>query len=261
MSPETDRPPAAAGARATSPSPTAPTATTANAGAPTGAARHARPTRAEWVRIAVFAVPYAVLFPTQLIHVLVPIGSADYAVIQDVLNTGILILVLAFFGRDFFSAFSYMRTRPIRKAAAILGLVVVAVVAQNLARAAVATQNSTGSESLRYFTEGMAGLVFSFIVALGGPLIEEVFFRHILIGKLSAYAPTWLVASVSCSLFTAMHCHQWQEIASYLPLALVLTLAYVCSGKNVAYSWLAHALNNSLIVGAVFLSHALGAGA
>ena len=34
----------------------------------------------------------------------------------------------------------------------------------------------------------------------------------------------------------------------YLPLSIVLTLVYVKSGKNVAYSWLFHALNNTIMV-------------
>ena len=261
MSAETDRPPAAAGARATSPSATAPTTATATAGASAGAVRHARPTRAEWVRIAVFAVPCGALFPTRLLQTLVPAGSEHFLLIQDAVNMGLLLLALAIFGRGFLSDFSYMRSRPVRKVAAILGLVILTFVAQNLAHAVVSTPNSFGADTLHYFTEGFGGLVFSFIIALAGPLIEEVFFRHILIGRLSAYAPTWLVAAISCLLFTLMHCHGWQEIPSYLPLALALTLAYVCSGKNLAYSWLVHALNNSIIVGLVVLSSAPATGA
>ena len=42
-------------------------------------------------------------------------------------------------------------------------------------------------------------------MTVGVPLVEEIFYRHILIGKLSAYAPTWLVASISAALFAYMH--------------------------------------------------------
>jgi len=89
-------------------------------------------------------------------------------------------------------------------------------------------------------------------VTVGVPLVEEMFYRHILIGKLSAYAPTWLVASISAALFAYMHSHQWQDFFSYLPLSIVLTLIYVKSGKNVAYSWLFHALNNTIMVALMF---------
>ena len=49
-----------------------------------------------------------------------------------------------------------------------------------------------------------------------------------------------------------MHSHQWQDFFSYLPLSIVLTLVYVKSGKNVAYSWLFHALNNTIMVALMF---------
>ena len=84
------------------------------------------------------------------------------------------------------------------------------------------------------------------------PLVEEIFYRHILIGKLSAYAPTWAVASTSVLLFAYMHCHQWQDMIAYLPISIVLTLVYVFSRKSVAYSWMFHALNNSIMVALIF---------
>ena len=34
----------------------------------------------------------------------------------------------------------------------------------------------------------------------------------------------------------------------YLPVGIILTLVYVKSGKNIAYSWMYHALNNSIMV-------------
>ena len=242
MSPTRDR---AASRPAHSPAAEEPAPPTSPASAPR---RTARPTRAEWARIAIFGIPCGALYPTQLLRTLAPVGSEHFLLIQDCVNIGLLVLALAIAGRVFLSDFSYLRTRPIRKVAALLGLFVLTMIAQNLANNALSTPSSFGDGSLHYFTEGFGGLVFSFIVALGGPLIEEVFFRHFLIGTLSAYAPTWLVASISAALFAYMHSHQWQDFFSYLPLSIVLTLVYVKSGKNVAYSWLFHALNNTIMV-------------
>ena len=84
------------------------------------------------------------------------------------------------------------------------------------------------------------------------PLVEEIFYRHILIGKLSPYAPTWLLGSISAFLFAYMHCHEWQDMTMYLPVGIILTLVYIKSGKNIAYSWMYHALNNSIMVAIVF---------
>ena len=107
-------------------------------------------------------------------------------------------------------------------------------------------------------SEGALSIVFSFFVAIGVPMIEEIFYRHILIGKLSAFAPTWLVASISAILFAYMHCYQWQDLLAYLPISIALTLIYVKSGKNIAYSWAFHALNNSIMVGLIFLLQSIG---
>lgn len=209
-----------------------------------------RPTRADWVRIAIFGIPYAAFFlvgPTWLFP-----ESWSLTAINLAIDTVLLIVVLAFFAREFFPAFSYLRTRPIRKIALLFGLWLVVVIVQGSIRFALYGSNppiATNQQGvINALFDGTLGLAFSFFVTVGVPVIEEIFFRHILIGKLSVYAPTWLVASISAVLFAYMHSHQWQDFFSYLPLSIILTLVYVKSGKNIAYSWLFHALNNTIMV-------------
>lgn len=210
-----------------------------------------RPTRAEWVRIAIFGIPYAVFFLVGVPTWIFP-ASWSLTAINIGLDTILLIMALAFFGREFFPAFSYLRTRPVRKIALLFGLWFLVTAIQAVARIALYGHNQPIAENqqqvMNALNDGTLGLVFTFFVGIGVPVIEEIFFRHILIGKLSAYAPTWLVASISAALFAYMHSHQWQDFFSYLPLSIVLTLVYVKSGKNVAYSWLFHALNNSIML-------------
>ena len=43
----------------------------------------------------------------------------------------------------------------------------------------------------------------------------------------------------------------------YLPVGIILTLVYVKSGKNIAYSWMYHTLNNSIMVAIVFFAPTL----
>lgn len=211
----------------------------------------ARPTRAEWVRIAIFGIPYAVFFLVGVPTWIFP-ASWSLTAINIGLDTILLIMALAFFGREFFPAFSYLRTRPVRKIALLFGLWFLVTAIQAVARIALYGHNQPIAENqqqvMNALNDGTLGLVFTFFVGIGVPVIEEIFFRHILIGKLSAYAPTWLVASISAALFAYMHSHQWQDFFMYLPLSIVLTLVYVKSGKNVAYSWAFHALNNSIML-------------
>ena len=210
-----------------------------------------RPTRAEWVRIAIFGIPYAVFFLVGVPTWIFP-ASWSLTAINIGLDTILLIMALAFFGREFFPAFTYLRTRPVRKIAILFGLWFLVTAIQAASRIALYGHNQPIAENqqqvMNALNDGALGIIFTFFVGIGVPVIEEIFFRHILIGKLSAYAPTWLVASISAALFAYMHSHQWQDFLMYLPLSIVLTLVYVKSGKNVAYSWLFHALNNSIML-------------
>lgn len=215
----------------------------------------ARPTRAEWLRIAIFGIPYAAFFLVGVPTSLFP-ASWNLTAINLAIDTVLLIVVLAFFAREFFPAFTYLRTHPIRKIAILFGLWFLVVIVQAATRIALYGIKPPIAENqqqvINAIFDGGTGLVFCFFVAIGVPMVEEIFYRHILIGKLSAYAPTWLVASISAALFAYMHSHQWQDFFTYLPISIVLTLVYVMSGKNVAYSWLFHALNNSIMVGLMF---------
>ena len=210
-----------------------------------------RPTRAEWVRIAIFGIPYAAFFLVGVPTSLFP-ASWSLTAINLAIDTVLLIVVLAFFAREFFPAFSYLRTRPFLKILLLFGLWILVVIVQAVTRIALYGLNPPIADNqqavINAIFDGGTGLVFCFFVAIGVPMVEEIFYRHILIGKLSTYAPTWLVASISAALFAYMHCHQWQDFFTYLPLSIVLTLVYVMSGKNVGYSWLFHALNNTIMV-------------
>ena len=225
------------------------TTNTAPASSPT------RPTRADWVRISIFGIPYAAFFLVGVPTWIFP-ASWSLTAINLAIDTVLLIVVLAFFTREFFPAFSYLRTRPFLKILLLFGLWFLVVIIQATTRIALYGLNPPVAENqqqvINALNDGTLGLAFSFFVTVGVPLVEEIFYRHILIGKLSAYAPTWLVASISAALFAYMHSHQWQDFFSYLPLSIVLTLIYVKSGKNVAYSWLFHALNNTIMVALMF---------
>ena len=211
-----------------------------------------RPTRADWVRIAIFGIPYAAFFLLGAVPMFLFPESWNLTAINLAVDTVFLIIVLALFSREFFPAFSYLRTRPFLKILLLFGLWILVVIVQAATRIALYGGNPPVAENqqqvINALNDGTLGLAFSFFVTVGVPLVEEMFYRHILIGKLSAYAPTWLVASISAALFAYMHSHQWQDFFSYLPLSIVLTLVYVKSGKNVAYSWLFHALNNTIMV-------------
>ena len=220
-----------------------------------------RPTRADWVRIAAFGIPYASFFLLDIIPTSIFPESWNATLVNVILDSIFLVMALAFFGREVLSAFSYLRRRPVRKIALLFGLWFLATMVQGAIRLSIygpnppVAQNQQGVVSA--LSDGALGLTFAFFVAIGMPLVEEIFYRHILIGKLSPYAPTWLLGAISAFLFAYMHCHEWQDMTMYLPVGIILTLVYVKSGKNIAYSWMYHALNNSIMVAIVFFAPTL----
>lgn len=220
-----------------------------------------RPTRADWVRIAAFGIPYASFFLLDIIPTSIFPESWNATLVNVILDSIFLVLALAFFGREVLSTFSYLHRRPVRKIALLFGLWLLATMVQGAIRLSLygpnppVAQNQQGVVSA--LSDSALGLTFAFFVAIGMPLVEEIFYRHILIGKLSPYAPTWLLGAISAFLFAYMHCHEWQDMTMYLPVGIILTLVYIKSGKNIAYSWLYHALNNTIMVAIVFFAPTL----
>ena len=80
-----------------------------------------RPTRADWVRIAIFGIPYAVFFLVGAVPMFLFPESWNLTAINLAVDTVFLIIVLALFSREFFPAFSYLRTRPFVKVLLLFG--------------------------------------------------------------------------------------------------------------------------------------------
>ncbi|WP_086428131.1 CPBP family intramembrane glutamic endopeptidase [Staphylococcus cornubiensis] len=96
--------------------------------------------------------------------------------------------------------------------------------------------------SISWFTP----INFMMIVILA-PVVEEIFFRHILIGELGKKLNFKVMAVVSVLLFAGVHVIQATspfEIIDYLILAIPLVFLYMKSGRNLGVSIAFHMLNN-----------------
>ena len=96
------------------------TETVSNEPAPASSPK--RLARADWVRIAIFGIPYASFFLLDIIPTSVVPESWNVTLVNVTLDSIFLVLALALFGREFLSAFSYLRRRPIRKIALLFSL-------------------------------------------------------------------------------------------------------------------------------------------
>ena len=90
--------------------------------------------------------------------------------------------------------------------------------------------------------------VFACII---GPLVEELFFRQILLKYLRKNLPTWLSVFLVGLAFALTHMHslslsEWIGAVGYLGGGLAFSIIYVKEKENVYYPLLVHMLGNSL---------------
>ena len=90
--------------------------------------------------------------------------------------------------------------------------------------------------------------VFACII---GPLVEELFFRQILLRYLRKSLPTWLSIFIVGFAFALTHMHsldlsEWVSAVGYLGGGLAFSIIYVKEKENIYYPLLVHMLSNSL---------------
>ena len=90
--------------------------------------------------------------------------------------------------------------------------------------------------------------VFACII---GPLVEELFFRQILLRYLRKSLPTWLSILIVGFAFALTHMHslslsEWVGAVGYLGGGLAFSIIYVKEKENIYYPLLVHMLGNSI---------------
>ena len=94
-------------------------------------------------------------------------------------------------------------------------------------------------------------LLIAVFACIIGPLVEEIFFRQILLSYLRKSLPTWLSVFLVGLAFALTHMHslslsEWVGAVGYLGGGLAFSIIYVKEKENVYYPLLVHMLGNSL---------------
>lgn len=113
------------------------------------------------------------------------------------------------------------------------------------------SENQVAIESMLAAVPFWAALV---VIGLLGPYVEEYFFRHLLVGKLSRYINVWICGAISVAAFPLLHFIpaliglsddlSLVTVVPYFTMGLLITVGYIVSGRNLFYAWLLHAFNN-----------------
>ena len=90
--------------------------------------------------------------------------------------------------------------------------------------------------------------VFACII---GPLVEELFFRQLLLHHLQKNLPSWLSILLVGLVFALTHMHslalsEWVSAVGYLGGGIAFSIIYVKEKENIYYPLFVHMLGNSL---------------
>lgn len=94
-------------------------------------------------------------------------------------------------------------------------------------------------------------LLIAVFACIIGPLVEELFFRQILLRYLRKSLPIWLSVFLVGLVFALTHMHnvslsEWVSAVGYLGGGLAFSIIYVKEKENIYYPLLVHILGNSL---------------
>ena len=94
-------------------------------------------------------------------------------------------------------------------------------------------------------------LLIAVFACIIGPLMEELFFRQLLLHHLQKSLPSWLSILLVGIVFALTHMHnvslsEWVGSVGYLGGGLAFSIIYVKEKENIYYPLLVHMLGNSL---------------
>ena len=94
-------------------------------------------------------------------------------------------------------------------------------------------------------------ILIAFFACIIGPLVEELFFRQLLLHHLQKSLPSWLSILLVGFIFALTHMHnlslsEWVGAVGYLGGGLAFSIIYVKEKENIYYPLLVHMLGNSL---------------
>ena len=94
-------------------------------------------------------------------------------------------------------------------------------------------------------------LLIAVFACIIGPIVEELFFRQILLRYFRKSLPTWLSVFLVGLAFALAHMHslslsEWVGAVGYLGGGLAFSIIYVKEKENIYYPLLVHILGNSL---------------
>ena len=206
--------------------------------------------------VLIFAILYTVLFVfdgVKLLSYLMPSAIANYLVY----------VVLALYGSFLFKDRLIQQWNEIRKTKRkfffgvltgwlfLILMTVVFVFVSEMLRRFLGLDGQGLNQSNIQSTFQEQPLLIAVFACIIGPIVEELFFRQLLLHHLQKKLSTWLSILLVGLVFALTHMHnvslsEWVGAVGYLGGGLAFSIIYVKEKENIYYPLLVHMLGNSL---------------
>jgi uncharacterized protein len=177
-------------------------------------------------------------------------GSFTFAI--NLISYSVLtVLALIACWKPFVASFRTFRRYGWLKAGLVPGIWFACIMVNALVVMAVGEPIKSANQlAIEEMTTQVDFLPMVLVTVFMAPFVEEYIFRHLMIGKLSRWINVWVCVVISMVLFALIHflstgfTFDPVEVVPYLTLAAAITVAYVLTGKSLAYSTILHVFNN-----------------
>lgn len=152
-------------------------------------------------------------------------------------------LVILFYRKDISKYFKNLNKKFLKLIITIILVAIATIIIAAILNTVFNITTSANQEAVKSTIADNMAISFLATIILG-PMVEEVVYRHILLGKLSNIVPTAIATIISIIIFAAVHTGFKIEIIMYLPLSIGITSIYLLFKKNFIASYIFHVLWN-----------------
>ncbi|WP_462273884.1 lysostaphin resistance A-like protein [Filifactor alocis] len=200
------------------------------------------------VVIPIFSVVVRALLP----HVLHTTFSEPALI--GIEYTLLFCITMSLYGKDVWDSFAYLKQKPFKKIFFVLFLYISSLLLLFVLLYVldIPPEQTENNQIVLEYVKSVPFLWALILISVFGAIVEEVVFRHIMIGHFSKKIPTFLAVSLSMTCFVLLHSFHYPELVHYIPLTLMITTSYLVSEKNMSISFLFHFINNAISVIALY---------
>ena len=163
-------------------------------------------------------------------------------------------ITMSLYGKDVLNSFAYFKQKLFKTIFLVLFLYISSLLLLLILLSVlnIPAEQTENNQMVFDYVKSVPLVWALILISVFGAIVEEVVFRHIMIGHFSKKIPTFIATTLSMTCFVLLHSFHYPKLVNYIPLTLMITISYLISKKNMSVSLLFHFINNALSVIALY---------